>query len=854
MNWHQLEIGEIFEKLGSKPQGISPEKAEQRLKKYGPNELEEKKKKPLWLVFLHQFKDLMILILLVAAVISGLVGDMKDSIVIAVIVVINAVVGFIQEYRAEKAMEALKKMSAAEARVRRNNSVQKISASLLVPGDVVLLEAGDMVPADLRLTESHALKLEEASLTGESYPIEKITAALPEEVSQLGDRTNMAYKSTLVTYGRGTGVVVATGMKTEIGSIARMLQGDEATTPLQKRLGEFGKKLSIMVLGICGVLFLTGILRGEKPVDMLMVAISLAVAAIPEALPAVITISLALGARKLVRKNALIRKLPAVETLGSVTFICTDKTGTLTQNKMTVRETWSNGEVQIEPFTPEELLWICMINNQDTKHSSRGKITGDPTEIALYQFALEKLEDRGEEFRNLERVHEIPFDSDRKMMTTVHRLDDRYLVITKGALEPLMERSRGMDEEAIFSSSEEVASRGMRVLGFGCKILERISENPEPEHLEKGLHFVGFAGLLDPPRPEAQKAVKECIQAGIVPVMITGDHPSTAKAIAKEIGILHHPSDRVITGAELANIPEHEFEEQIRDIKVYARVNPEQKLQIVKTLQHINQFVSMTGDGVNDAPALKQANIGVAMGITGTDVSKEAAHMILLDDNFATIIKAVREGRRIFDNIRKFIRYIMTGNSSEIWTILLAPLLGLPIPLLPIHLLWINLVTDGLPALALANERAEKNIMRRPPRKPDESIFAQGLGYHVLWVGLLMGALCLGIQSWAIEQGNEKWQTLVFCTLCFCQMAHVLAIRSESTFFFQQGLFSNIFLLGSVLLTFLLQVAIVYIPALNEIFSTKPLTWKEMLICLGASVIIFHAVELEKFIRNRNKN
>ena len=847
--WYTIEAGHALEKLGSDRKGLIDDEANKRLEQHGYNELEEKAKRTKLAVFLSQFKDFMIIILIIAAVISGIVGDLKDTIVIAFIVLINAIVGFIQEYRAEKAMDALKKMSASEAKVRRNGSSFHIPVRLLVPGDIVVLEAGDMVPADLRLLETHALKLEEASLTGESYPVEKHIEPIPDLNIPVGDRSNMAYKNTIVTYGRGEGLVVATGMQTEIGSIAKMLQGSKGTTPLQKRMGEFSKKLSFIVLGICAVLLITGIWRGEKPVNMLLVAISLAVAAIPEALPAVITVSLALGARKLVRKNALVRKLPAVETLGSVTFICTDKTGTLTMNKMTVQETWTPVP-EVLQMEAERFLLLCMVHNQDTKKQKDGSIGGDPTEVALYEYALHHEKFQEEWIEKHARIEEVPFDSDRKMMTTVQRFNNQMLVITKGAVEAVAEHSTESNMEEINKASSAMAEKGMRVLAYGYKLIDALPAHNQMHELETGLLFAGMAGMIDPPREEARNAVSECINAGIVPVMITGDHPVTAKAIANEIGILYHNDDKIITGTELAALSPEAFDNDIEKIKVYARVNPEQKLHIVQTLQKKNHFVSMTGDGVNDAPALKQANIGVAMGITGSDVSKEASDMILLDDNFATIVKAVKEGRRIFDNIRKFVRYIMTGNSSEIWTILMAPFLGLPIPLLPIHILWINLVTDGLPAVALANEPAEKNIMKRPPRHPDESIFAQGLGIHVLWVGLLMGALCLGIQTWAIQTGNDKWQTLVFTTLCFCQMAHVMAIKSETTFLYSGGLFTNKFLIGSVLLTFLMQLALIYVPALNGIFSTQPLTWKELLICVGAGVVVFHAVELEKYIRS----
>jgi P-type Ca2+ transporter type 2C len=853
MNWHLLNIKETLELTGSRFSGLTAMEAEERMEKYGPNQLAEKKKKPVWLLFLAQFKDVMILILLAAAVVSGIIGDLKDTVVIIIIVILNAIVGFVQEYRAGKAIEALKKMAASFAKVKRNNDWLQIPSSQLVPGDIVKLEAGDIVPADIRITESHALKIEEASLTGESHPAEKNIHEITNEDAAPGDRINIAFKSTLINYGRGTGIVVATGMQTEIGAIAQMLQEKESTTPLQKRLADFGKKLSFAVVGICVIIYLTGYLRGEDPVKMLLTAISVAVAAIPEALPAVITIALALGAKKMVSKNALIRKLPAVETLGSVTFICTDKTGTLTQNKMTVREIYVPDvlPLAVQNLSAKEMLLLSMIKNQDTSTNSSNETLGDPTEIAAVQYAIQQKEYQHQWNELFERVQELPFDSSRKLMTTVHQLGEHLLVITKGAYESVVQNCLENELGELNSIVHRLSKNGMRVLAYAYKILENTQTPVKAEDLEIDLNFCGLIGMIDPPREEAKQAVAECKTAGIVPVMITGDHPLTAKAIATETGILQSNHDRVITGQELLKMDEEDFEREVERIKVYARVSPEQKLQIVKTLQKKNHFVAMTGDGVNDAPALKHANIGVAMGITGTDVSKEAGHMILLDDNFATIVKAVREGRRIFDNIRKFIKYAMTGNSGEIWTIFLAPLIGLPVPLLPIHILWINLVTDGLPGLALAGEPAEDNIMQRKPRHPNESIFAQGMGRHIIWVGLLMGGLCIATQAWAIRVGDPHWQTMVFTTLCFCQMAHVMAIRSDHSFLFKQGIFSNIPLVGAVVLTFVLQLAIIYIPAMQPVFNTAPLTLNELLICIGVSLIVFHAVEAEKFVRTR---
>ncbi len=885
MKWHQKTAEEVVKELNSSVSGLNLEDAAKRLELYGPNELKVKKKKNPFMMFLDQFKDFLIIVLIAAGIIAGIVGKPTDVAAIMAIVILNAIIGFIQEYRAEKAMEALKMMASPSATVVRAGAPHTIPASKIVPGDVVLVEAGQIIPADMRLFEVANLKIEEAALTGESVPVEKHLAPIQDKHLPLGDRKNMAYQGTIVTYGRASGIVTATGMETEMGKIATMLQEEkELKTPLQQRLAVFGKKLAIAIMVICGIVFVAGMMRGEPVMLMLLTAISLAVAAIPEALPAVITIALAFGAKKMVKQNALIRKLPAVETLGSVTYICSDKTGTLTLNKMTVEEIYfdrklmrtrelsSQSTVSTKisavaddnPLPTLNYLLSASALCNDAKMDAEGKIIGDPTEIALYVFARDYGYDKNELQNKLVRVAEIPFDSDRKSMTTFHMNPSQenpsvcsFISFTKGAAEVLLDKSdniltsegvKPLDLIEIHRITDKMAADGLRVLCLGMRKWEKVPEDLSPQNVEKNLTIIGLVGMMDPPREEARDAVSLCKTAGIKPVMITGDHPITARAIAKRIGIIEEDTKTVITGRELEKLPLEEFEKRVEHIRVYARVVPEQKLKIVKALQDKRQYIAMTGDGVNDAPALKRANIGVAMGITGTDVAKESSSMILLDDNFATIVKAVKEGRRIYDNILKFIKYSMTSNAGTLWAIFLAPFFGLPLPLIPIQILWMNLLTDSLPGLALTAEPSDRRIMNRPPRNPDEGVFAGGRGLYIIKFGLIIGIAALFFQAYTLSN-NYPWQTMIFTALVIGRMAVVMAVRSENDSLLKIGVFSNKPLLGAVLLTFALQMAVVYVPFLNPVFNTQPLTFNELALTLAFSSIVFFAIEIEKLYR-----
>ena len=857
VDWHCLDAEAVVTRLQTNAaSGLDPDEAARRLSYYGANALPEGESRSLLRLFLSQFADFMIMVLLAAAVISGIIGEPQDAIAIVVILLLNAIIGSVQEDRAERAVAALRAMAAPEALVLRGGERITVAASELVPGDLVVLQAGNLVSADLRLLDAVALQCDESVLTGESHPVVKNEAMLSEAELPLGDRYNLLFKGTMVTRGRGVGVVIATGMETELGHIAGLLSQEKGVkTPLQQRLTIFGRYLALAVLAICAVVFVAGLLQGQPLVLMLLTAVSLAVAAIPEALPAVVTVSLAFGARKLIRRHSLVRNLPAVETLGSVTYICSDKTGTLTQNRMTVERLLVDGELHqaadalstAKGGTLQALAQALALSNDVSEQG--GEAVGEPTEMALYRVAADAGYHKAELEQRLPRLAELPFDSQRKLMTTLHRDEDGVVAYVKGAPEVLLplclEKHR---VAAVLEQAEVMAVEGYRVLAIAERSFDRLPEDLTT--VEQGLSLLGLVALIDPPRPEAKAAVAECRGAGITPVMITGDHPGTARAIATRLGIVEDGA-AVITGPQLQQLSDAAFAEQVKAVRVYARVSPEQKIRIVKALQAHGEFVAMTGDGVNDAPALKRASIGIAMGDKGTDVARQAADMVLLDDNFASIVTAVREGRRIFDNIRKFIKDTMSSNSGEIWTLFLAPFLGLPIPLLPIHILWINLVTDGLPGLAFTAEPGEPGNMRRPPRHPEESIFAHGMWQHIIWVGLFVGGVSIASQAWAISRGVEYWQTVVFTVLTISQLFHSLAVRSERTSLFRLGLTSNLPMLGAVLLTVGLQMAVIYHPALNPIFKTQPLPMFDLAVCFALSSLVLVAVEIEKALLRR---
>ncbi len=888
----ETQIREMLAELDTDPHsGLSEEMVRERLRTYGPNEIKESAHQSAVAMFFGQFKGVMSILLIVAGIISGLAGDIKDTIVIAAVVILNAIMGFVQEYRAEKAISALKKLAVPNAKVIRNGKLTDVPAHDLVPGDVVRLQAGDLVPTDGRLIEAINLTLEEAALTGESVPVEKDAFYFHDPASPIGDRKGDVFMGTTVAQGRGTLVVLKTGMSTELGNIAEMIgQTPAKQTPLQKRLAQLGLYLAIGAVVVCAIVFAAGVIQGRDLKMMLLAAISLAVAAVPESLPAVITISLALGAQRMVKRNALIRKLPAVETLGCVTAICSDKTGTLTQNRMRVDGMYAgdnllkrvdNGFAGVgslmgadELISKEDanlkalLEALSLCNDTEIQTAADGTIQtiGDSTETSLVEAAMHVGMDVEESKRLLQRIAEIPFDSGRKRMTTVHQGRSGGIhAFTKGALDVILvrcshEMSNGKrvplaDSRVveILRLSEQYAARGSRVMAAASRTFKSIPTDLDPDVIEKNLVFLGFVAISDPPRPEAAEAVRKCREGGIQIAMITGDHKLTASAIGSDLGIVD-AGDGVCVGSELDQMDDESLSKTVGHCTVFARVSPEHKVRIVFALQENGHIVAMTGDGVNDAPSLKRADVGVAMGITGTDVSREASDIVLTDDNFATIVSAVEEGRTIYDNIRKFVRYTLATNLGEVLTMFVGMLAGLPLPLLPIQILWINLVTDGLPALALGVEPAEGDVMKRPPRDPNESLFARGLWQHILWVGTLMAAATLVM--FAIETNNhgvEYARTMAFFTIAAFQLFHVMAIRKERQSAFKTKLSANPSLVLAVIGTFALQVVITYVVPIAGVFKNVPISFADLMLCTVVSSSVFFAVEIEKtFLRKRS--
>ena len=844
--------------------GLSSQEAQQRLGQYGENKLAEKKKKTNLQRFLEQFKDAMIIILLLAAAVSFVVAcfghdpmEFFEPLLILLIVVLNAVLGMVQEAKAEKALDALKSMSAPHARVLRDGKEQVIDAAQLVPGDVIRLEAGDFIPADARLLKSVSLKSEESALTGESVPSEKDAAALVEEKAPLGDRSNMVFSGCSVTYGTATAVVTGTGMNTEMGKIAGLLEGEEeGQTPLQQKLAQLGKYLGFVALAACAVIFVVGLAGGINVLEIFMTAVSLAVSAIPEGLPAIVTIVLAIGVQRMVKKNALIRRLPAVETLGSASVICSDKTGTLTQNRMTLVKLWVNGEPELEtvsasntPAARELLRYgaLCCDGSVVYKEDGTEQHIGDPTETSILVAAHKNGMEQDELNRQYPRLAELPFDSDRKLMTSVNQIDGKIVAIVKGAFDMMAARCVSGNLEAAKEKNDEMSRGALRVLAVGYKFLEKAPEDPTSEELENGLTLLGLVGMIDPPRPEAKAAVATCRQAGIKPVMITGDHVVTASAIAKELGILGD-GDKAITGAQLDAMTEEQLDQEVEHISVYARVSPENKIRIVKAWQRKGQVVSMTGDGVNDAPALKAADIGCAMGITGTDVAKGAADMTLTDDNFATIVDAVREGRGIYANIKKVVGFLLGTNIGEVLTVFFAMILWHKTPLLSMQLLWINLVTDSLPAISLGMEAVEADVMDHKPKPKSEGIFAHGLGIQVVLQGCMFALLTLAAFVLGQRFGGslEAGQTMAFMVLALTQIVQSFNMRSQRSLF-AIGPFSNKKLNGAALLSLALVCLVLFTPV-RVAFRLVLLPGWLYLVGLGLILVPLPVMELAKAI------
>lgn len=927
--WHTLEIDKSLQQLNStRDTGLTPQEVDERLQHYGPNEIQDTGGRSPWVILWDQFKNIMLLMLIGVALVSGILNfidlqagnlkpgeiPFKDTIAILSIVILNGILGYLQESQAEKALAALKNLASPIVRVLRGGKIAEVSGKELVPGDLILLEAGVQVPADGRIIEESNLQIREAALTGEANAVEKDADRILAEDTTLGDRVNMVFQGTEVLKGRAKALVTATGMQTELGKIATMIQSvKDEETPLQQRMGQLGNVLVTGSLTLVALVVIGGIVQSGWNLNhfrnLLEVSLSMAVAVVPEGLPAVITVTLALGTQRMVKRNALIRKLPAVETLGSVTTICSDKTGTLTQNKMVVQLVNTNRHsisVTGEGYAPiggfndrsvsidnleqypelESLLVACTVCNDAVLQNDKGdwKILGDPTEGALLSLAGKAGIYREQQAPILPRIAEFPFSSERKRMSVICELSAigrhwavpvpsqqaNYLMFTKGSPELILQRCRtlvtGMSLEPltqekrnyIIQQNNDMAANGLRVLGFAYKPWDSLPPENSEETSEQDLVWLGQVGMLDAPRPEVREAVKLCREAGIRPVMITGDHQLTARAIAYDLGIARE-GEEVLTGQELERLSQAELQQQVERVSVYARVSPEHKLRIVQALQSLGKFVAMTGDGVNDAPALKQADIGIAMGITGTDVSKEASDMVLLDDNFATIVKAVEEGRVVYTNIRRFIKYILGSNVGEVLTIAAAPLIGLgDVPLTPLQILWMNLVTDGVPALALAVEPAEPNVMQRQPFSPRESIFARGLGSYMIRTGIIFAILTISLMVWAYNwthapgyQGDrEAWKTMVFTTLCLAQMGHALAVRSNTQLTLELNPLTNIYVWGAVIVTTALQLMLIYVAPLRAFFGTHLLTLGELGICLGFSLLMFVWIELEKlFLR-----
>ncbi len=906
MNWYTQTIESSLEELSSnQTQGLSQAEIPARIEKYGRNELIERGGRTAVQILWEQITATMVLILIGAAVVAGLLGDTKNTIAILSIVALYALLGFVQEYRAEQAIAALKKMSVPNVRVLRDGNLIEVSARELVPGDIIQLETGNVIPADLRLLEAVNLRIQEAALTGESEAIEKHTVALSgdnstglEQALPLGDRRNLGYMGTIVTQGRGLALVVATGMQTELGKIADLIQQvKQEQTPLQRRLDALGKNLAVIGVVIAGLIFVLGLMRGDELRHMMLTAVSVAVAIVPEGLPAVVTITLALGAQRMLQRDALIRKLPAVETLGSVTVICSDKTGTLTENRMTVvvldvaehaldltEEMGRSGTLHINralgaPVQSSLSLAaiggaLCNDANLIDTGDDRYHTLGDPTEGALVVAAAKMGYWKSALDASFPRTAELPFDSERKRMTTIHHLgqydpevlsgldvsDKRYIAFTKGGIDGLLDitshvwvegKSLPVDagwKSRIEAANERLAKKGMRVLGVGFRLLNSVPEIMQTD-LEQNITLVGLFGMIDPPRNEVKDAVATCRAAGIRPVMITGDHPLTAIEIARQLGITDNA--RALTGVEIENLTFEELKNVVDEVNVFARVAPEHKLRIVQALQEKGHIVSMTGDGVNDAPALRKADIGVAMGITGTDVSKEASDLVLLNDNFATIVAAVKEGRTIYDNIRKFVGFSVAGNIGKVLVMLIAPFLGKPLPLLPLQLLWLNLLTDGLLGLGMGVENAEPDTMKRKPYSPTEGVFSRGAGTKTIWVGVMIGAIALGLGSWYFFTGRPEWQTMIFTSLAFMQVFQALATRSNKVSLFKMGVMSNPVLAGMAALVIVLQLMVLYVPALSNFFEVIPLSACDLSIAAASGVIVLAVMEVSKKIGNR---